>query len=100
MLIALPLPDEFCRGHVGRISILNDFPNYKKGVAGIRQHVFTADTCHGESIVTAIAKACKMGTIVYARLHTLMPYLDCMTKDMSKSAEARWAENSLTRLAM
>lgn len=100
MLIALPLPDEFCRGHVGRISILNGFPNYTKGITGIRQHVSTADACYGESIVTAIAKACKMGTIAYARLHTLMPYLECMTKDVSKSAEARWTENVLTRMGM
>lgn len=75
MIVAHPLPDEFCRGHVGRIQMLNGFQSFACTVRAIRLASAESKSERGQaSALDATARLCGILTPDYAHLHSFLPY--------------------------
>lgn len=95
MLIPLPLPDEFARGHIGRIQILNETTNYAQTTAAIRREAARASGKeHQRSLIDALAILSKMPSANYVCLHSFIPYSSCAIA----SAKGAWDDKIQIRM--
>lgn len=97
MIIATPLPDEFCRGHIGRLRSINGWRDYATTIQFLRSRdVDEAATDAHTSVVEAIALASGLTLDDYVRLHTMLPFRSFVRA--STSEEQPWGAKRLRLL--
>lgn len=87
MLTTRAHPDEFVRGHIGRLRVINLCPDAAAVVRGLGEHF---DTCRSEtkplSLLDLLALACETELTKYVRSHTLLPVLRAVANERSDIA--------------
>lgn len=101
MIIPRPLPDEFCRGHVGRIQQINSIRSYDLAVMAIRktQNLRTNSGCQ-RSILGDVATLCGMSVRKYGSLHSFLPFSSFSNGEGELEDDSRWSVNTQIRVGM
>lgn len=89
MFIAKPMPDEFCRGHIGRLRRLNFFNSsvdYLKSISLLYRET------HGTARpLEAVASLNNIPIQSYLLLHTLLPITNLIIKEDGLGPEMTWS---------
>ena len=89
MFIAKPMPDEFCRGHIGRLRRLNFFNSsvdYLKSISLLYRET------HGTARpLEAVASLNNIPIQGYLLLHTLLPITNLIIKEDGLDPEMTWS---------
>ena len=89
MFIAIPMPDEFCRGHIGRLRRLNFFNSsvdYLKSISLLFRET------HGTARpLEAVASLNNIPIQSYLLLHTLLPITNSIIKEDELDPEMTWS---------
>jgi len=94
LIITHPYPDEFCRGHIGRLGRLNNFNSIDDTIVAITRITNEGQPKEFElSELASIAQQCDISTKEYARQHSFLAYLSFtyrQDESPNKAMGKRW----------
>ena len=101
IIIPRPLPDEFCRGHVGRIQQINSIRSYDLTIVAVRkaQNLKANSGCQS-SILGDVATLCGMSVRKYGALHSFLPFSSFSNGTGELENDSRWSVNTQIRTGM
>lgn len=98
MLVPLPLPDEYFKGHVGRVGLLNSFYDYAQTSQEIRRATSAPGSDKlSDHIHSSLASLVGMSKTDYLCLHSTLPCISFFRRKSLLGKNARWLNQDIGR---